>query len=407
MPSNEHPREQHPHDLTPDAPTGEQPSTFGGRLSAITKSRPLMVGLAAVVLLAVAGTTWGYSALGKSVTISVDGEPRQVTAMGGTVGEVLEDEGISVSDRDVVAPSLDESVTDDSQITVRYARPIELTVDGESTTHWVTATTVASALAQIGPRYRGADLSASRGGSIDREGLALDVVTAKTIKVKLGARDLKKRTVTAMTVEEALGELGVDVGKDDQTTPRLGHQLEDGDKVVFTDIRIVKRKVADEAIGFDSVERSDDSMFEGETSVARAGESGQRDVTYRVVYRNGQVTGRTVVSQRVTRQPVDEIVNVGTKEEPVAPVTTNYAGGSTDWDRLAACESGGNWAINTGNGYYGGLQFNLGTWQAYGGSGLPSNASRETQIAIATKLRDASGGYGAWPGCAASLGLPR
>ena len=61
----------------------------------------------------------------------------------------------------------------------------------------------------------------------------------------------------------------------------------------------------------------------------------------------------------------------------------NFAGGSSVWDRLAQCESGGNWAINTGNGYYGGLQFTLGTWQAYGGSGLPSNASRETQIAIA------------------------
>ena len=77
------------------------------------------------------------------------------------------------------------------------------------------------------------------------------------------------------------------------------------------------------------------------------------------------------------------------------------------WDPLAQCESGGNWAINTGNGYYGGLQFNLGTWQSYGGTGLPSNNSRETQIAIATKLRDATGGYGAWPGCASALGLPR
>jgi hypothetical protein len=82
-------------------------------------------------------------------------------------------------------------------------------------------------------------------------------------------------------------------------------------------------------------------------------------------------------------------------------------GGSGVWDRLAQCESGGNWAANTGNGYYGGLQFSLGTWQAYGGTGLPSNASRETQIAIATKLRDASGGYGAWPHCSAALGLPR
>ena len=78
----------------------------------------------------------------------------------------------------------------------------------------------------------------------------------------------------------------------------------------------------------------------------------------------------------------------------------------TAWDRVASCEAGGNWHINTGNGYYGGLQFSLGTWHGYGGTGLPSQHSREEQIRIAIKLRNASGGYGAWPGCAASLGLP-
>ena len=84
------------------------------------------------------------------------------------------------------------------------------------------------------------------------------------------------------------------------------------------------------------------------------------------------------------------------------------AGGSTaQFERLAQCESGGNWAINTGNGYYGGLQFNLGTWQAYGGQGLPSENSREQQIAVAQKLVAASGGsYGAWPHCSSQLGLP-
>ena len=111
-----------------------------------------------------------------------------------------------------------------------------------------------------------------------------------------------------------------------------------------------------------------------------------------------------MLSSDVTRAPVDAIVRVGTKEAPAEP---NFASGGTVWDSLAQCESGGNWAINTGNGYYGGLQFNLGTWQSYGGTGLPSDASRETQIAIATKVRDASGGYGAWPACAAKLGLPR
>ena len=144
-------------------------------------------------------------------------------------------------------------------------------------------------------------------------------------------------------------------------------------------------------------------MYEGEDETVRAGRDGVRDVTYRLTVRNGKVIATKVVTVDVERKPVDAIVKVGTKES----VSANYASGGTVWDSLAQCESGGNWAINTGNGYYGGLQFNLGTWQAYGGTGLPSQASRETQIAIATKLRDASGGYGAWPACASSLGLPR
>jgi hypothetical protein len=77
------------------------------------------------------------------------------------------------------------------------------------------------------------------------------------------------------------------------------------------------------------------------------------------------------------------------------------------WDRLAKCESSGNWSINTGNGYYGGLQFSLSTWRAYGGSGYPHKASKAEQIRIANKVRNARGGYGDWPACAAKLGLPR
>lgn len=87
----------------------------------------------------------------------------------------------------------------------------------------------------------------------------------------------------------------------------------------------------------------------------------------------------------------------------LAAAPANAASGST-WDALAQCESGGNWAINTGNGYYGGLQFNLGTWQANGGVGNPASASREAQIAVAERVL-ASQGWGAWPACSAKLGL--
>ncbi|MCK8436317.1 LysM peptidoglycan-binding domain-containing protein [Streptomyces sp. D2-8] len=76
------------------------------------------------------------------------------------------------------------------------------------------------------------------------------------------------------------------------------------------------------------------------------------------------------------------------------------------WDRIAQCESGGNWHINTGNGYYGGLQFAPSTWRAYGGTAYAATAdraSRSQQIAVATKVQRAQG-WGAWPVCSARAG---
>ncbi|WP_237187316.1 transglycosylase family protein [Rothia nasimurium] len=74
------------------------------------------------------------------------------------------------------------------------------------------------------------------------------------------------------------------------------------------------------------------------------------------------------------------------------------------WDALAQCESGGNWAINTGNGYYGGLQFSLSSWAAAGGTGNPAAASKAEQIRVAENLLQMQG-WGAWPSCAAKLNL--
>lgn len=84
-------------------------------------------------------------------------------------------------------------------------------------------------------------------------------------------------------------------------------------------------------------------------------------------------------------------------------------GGSGDpsdpasWERLAQCEAGGNWATNTGNGYYGGLQFSLSSWRGVGGTGYPHEASKDTQIEMGKRLQ-ASGGWGHWPACTRKFG---
>ena len=87
----------------------------------------------------------------------------------------------------------------------------------------------------------------------------------------------------------------------------------------------------------------------------------------------------------------------------VAPVASAETGG-TVWDKLAQCESTGNWAINTGNGFSGGLQFTPGTWRAFGGTGVAHHASREQQIVVAERVL-AKQGWGAWPACSRKLGL--
>lgn len=88
---------------------------------------------------------------------------------------------------------------------------------------------------------------------------------------------------------------------------------------------------------------------------------------------------------------------------PIALVGTANAAPDSVWDRIAACESGGNWNTSTGNGYYGGLQFSASTWRAYGGGGSASGASREQQIAVAERVVAAQG-WGAWPVCSRRAG---
>jgi resuscitation-promoting factor RpfB len=176
--------------------------------------------------------------------------------------------------------------------------------------------------------------------------------------------------------------------------PAIDGQANGSERTDFVHVKVVTKHKPHERFAAPVVEREDDSLAAGETRLVREGRPGIRDVVYKFVMHNHKVVSRRTHVRDVLKKPRPKIVRVGT-QEPYGV-----------WDRLAGCESGGNWHINTGNGYYGGLQFSLGTWQGYGGTGLPSQHSREEQIRIAIKLRDASGGYGAWPACAHALGLP-
>ena len=115
------------------------------------------------------------------------------------------------------------------------------------------------------------------------------------------------------------------------------------------------------------------------------------------------MTSRTCTStgRSLLRLAVVGAVAAGT---PLVLAGTASAAPDSAWDRLAQCESGGNWNASTGNGYYGGIQFNAQTWHAYGGSGMPHQASRAEQIAVAERTLAAQG-WNAWPACSRKMGL--
>jgi len=353
----------------------------------------------------------------KDVTVSVDGVEQQVETRSGTVAEVLQSRGITVGSHDVVAPALESEVADGTRIAVQYGREVTITVDGVTRTQWTTATSVEQLLASLGLKDNDIDLSTSRSQSIGREGLDLDLNTQKTVTVIVAGKPVVIKT-TENTVAAALTAAKVKADNDDKVSAKATDLIVNGMKITFVKVD-VKKVTETKTIAHDVTEKKDSSLTKGVRKVQTKGVDGERTITYQQRLEDGKSVSKEKVKDEVTRKPVTEVVLVGTKK----PASTSSSGSSSSggntgksapsvsdgsvWDRLAQCESGGNWAINTGNGFYGGLQFTRQTWLAYGGGSYAPyahQATREQQIAIGKKVQ-AGQGWGAWPACTSKLGI--
>jgi resuscitation-promoting factor RpfB len=372
---------------------------------------------AAVIL---TGGAVGATQLDKAVNLSVDGASTATHVFGTTVGDLLDSQGIAVKPGDVVVPAVDAALRDGDNVIVKYGRTLTITVDGKTRTVNTTEATVDGALLALGVRGEGARLSVSRSQTIGRQGLALTVVTPKPVTVTVDGKTTTK-TITAATVGEALSQLGVTVGKADKVNPPVTTTLTAGIKVAVERFTTKDAKRT-EAVGYSTTKKRSADLYTGQTKVATKGVAGVRTITERRTLKDGKVISTKVISSVVTKKPVTAVVLVGTKERPApAPrtattkrttTTTTSGGGSTSgaginlaraamWDSIAQCESGGNWSINTGNGYYGGLQFLTSTWLSSGGGDFAPRAdlaSRAEQITVANRLY-AKVGTSPW-GCA-------
>ncbi|HEY6424854.1 MAG TPA: transglycosylase family protein [Pseudonocardiaceae bacterium] len=365
-------------------------------------TRTFVRGAIVTSALALAIGTASALSMDKTITVEVDGEQQTIHTFATSVSGALESAGLRAENKDSLAPSATSAIADGSRVVLTRGRPLTLTVDGAQHDVWTTGLTVDDALQQLGMHTQEMELSTDRSRRIPLEGMALVVRISKPITLLDGgvpARDVRS---AALSVSDLLTEQGVPLQGLDTVTPAGTSPVLPGMTVEVLRIRTEQRQER-RPVPPPVTKIQDRRLPAGSQVVDDPGKPGEELVTYQVTLRNGTEAGRKALSAQPLTPAIPARIRVGTTGSTAA-----IGADGTVWDRIAQCESGGNWATNSGNGYYGGLQFDKGTWSANGGdqyATYPSQASREQQIAVAQRVRNNRGSYGAWPTCSARLGL--
>ena len=368
--------------------------------------RRAFLGLGAAAVIAVGALA---ATSGSAAEVLADGELHEVRVKkDATVADALAAAEIALAAADDVQPAPDAEVVPDLRIVVTRAITVDVVVDDED------PVTVTAPVASVDGVVRLAGLEALR----DEGAVATpawhdlvedgDVITIqRPVEVSLEVDGDEVTVITlAAQVEHLLKLQDVELGPDDLVTPAVWAPLRSDQTITVQRVEYVE-DIEEIVLDHDEVRKNTSSLDRGRTRVDQEGRDGLRLDVYEVTLVDGEETDRELVDSEVVTKPRDRVVLVGTRVPPPPPVRAasgTSTGGSSVWDRLAQCESSGNWQANTGNGYYGGLQFLPATWRSVGGSGLPHQASKAEQIHRAQILQQRSG-WGQWPACSRRLGL--
>lgn len=364
-----------------------------------TVLRRVLLGLGTAAVIAVGALA---ATSGSTVEILADGELHELRMTGGTVAEAIDDAEVGLAADDDVHPDLDTEVEGDLRIVVTRAITVDVVVDGEA------PVTVTAPVASVEGAVRLAGLADLRAeGAVatpawhdpisDGDVISIERPVEVTLEV-----DGDERTVVTLAaqVEDLLTLNDVELGPDDRVSPAPWAALRADQTIVVERVEYVESAEL-VVLPRDEVRRDSSSLDRGRDRVEEEGRDGLRRDEYLPTIVDGEEVERELLGSAVVTQPRDRVVLVGTRAP--APAGAPSAGSSV-WDRLAQCESNGNWQMNSGNGYYGGLQFHPQTWRSVGGSGLPHQASKAEQIHRAQILQQRSG-WGQWPACSRRLGL--
>jgi uncharacterized protein YabE (DUF348 family) len=388
---------------------------------------------------------------GRLFTVTIDGKQQQIWTTARTVDEALAELGRNPADFQLSANRSRAIPLDGLQVSAATLHTVSVAgahVKTAKLTVTSAAKTVGQLLTQQGIKLGVNDRVSPAVGTTLTDGVAISVRTLPTVVIADGARRATSKVSDLKTVGDLLKAQHIKVGKDDVVSPAPGTALKQGLRVTITRVGFqltTKTQVVAQPAG-QTVE--DDSMDLGTSAVTRQGQAGAIQLTYRTKLVNGKPGAAHEIGRKTVKNAVATLTHVGTyvapvvvQPEPTAPEPTQQpaeeqsseqqssdqptsqpeaaaptpaasepeptqaaapapsSGGSgVNWDGIANCESTNNWSINTGNGYYGGLQFDEGTWLSNGGGAYADradHATREQQIAIAEKVY-ASRGLQPW-----------
>lgn len=265
------------------------------------------------LVIAMCSMMFCMTACGKDVTVKINdaGVVTEADANTGmTVKEILENAQISLGEKDETEPQADAKLEDATEITVkRYAKVTVKNGDDEKVVELV------GGKVEEAVKKAGFTLDDSVALDVDKDAYLKDgmvITLSNSVEVSLTADGKTNKCKThAATVKDFLAEQEITLGEDDEVSPKLETEIKDGLKITVKRVEY-KEEVKKESIDFETEEKQSSSLSSGETQVTQEGSKGEKEVTYKVKYVDGKEDSKEKVSEKVTKEPVNKIVTIGT-----------------------------------------------------------------------------------------------
>lgn len=276
-------------------------------------------------------STWVISdALKTEIVVAADGETQLVKTYHNTVGDVLDELGISIEEHDHLSHSETSQIEDGMEIFFKTANKVVLTIDGIDHIHYTTADTVEQF-------FEEEDISFSKHDDISHESAQeitedLNIVVDTAFQVVINDAGKKNKVwITGGTVEQLLEEQKITYGELDIITPSLDKKLSDKNSTIDIINVQLKTENVEEKVAFATEKENDNSLEKGKERTISEGEEGLVEKTYEVTYENGKEAKRELVKEKVKKESKKRVVAVGTKEvqQTVASANSSKSRGSS------------------------------------------------------------------------------